>query len=208
MKRNVIRKNTTLGGISIERQIEIPDYDMTLQKLSTMTPYLEGRKYVYEDANSSSDLSNYKIYDVQEWIDNPNKEKVELEDGYYAIHPIGEDYYNYAAICNVTKQIDSSYEIRLVDIKPYVHEDIVKVPILNDYNNPESFLVADINSNPTSELNDFTSQFRDDSIYKKICNNISKITGINCNSSSNIEEENPIIKGCILVDLHLDVDIK
>lgn len=47
MKRNIIRKNTSLNGISIERQIEIPDYDMTLQKLSTMTPYLEGRRYVY-----------------------------------------------------------------------------------------------------------------------------------------------------------------
>lgn len=30
MKRNIIRKNTGLNGISIERQIEIPDYDMTL----------------------------------------------------------------------------------------------------------------------------------------------------------------------------------
>lgn len=44
MKRNVIRKNTGLNGISIERQIEIPDYDMTLQKLSTMIPYIEGRR--------------------------------------------------------------------------------------------------------------------------------------------------------------------
>lgn len=44
MKRNIIRKNTGLNGISIERQIEVPDYDMTLQKLSTMTPYLEGRR--------------------------------------------------------------------------------------------------------------------------------------------------------------------
>lgn len=82
MKRNIIRKNTSLNGISIERQIEIPDYDMTLQKLSTMTPYLEGRrvhktldhnkkenedsnlvvKYNVEDASQSTQLYQYSDY--------------------------------------------------------------------------------------------------------------------------------------------------
>ena len=60
MKRNVIRKNTGLNGISIERQIEIPDYDMTLQKLSTMTPYLEGRRvHKTLDHNKKKDEDPY-----------------------------------------------------------------------------------------------------------------------------------------------------
>jgi len=150
-----------------------------------MTPYLEGRKYVYGDTNSSSDLSNYKIYDVQEWIDNPNKEKVELEDGVYAIamkgNVVSAFLRNFVTESNSTPAFFRIYPVISND-NPYT------LICLTDYRNPNS--LVEVSEDSDLELPRLTT----DASYVR---RISTKGGARQFDSSLIK--NPIVKGCILM---------
>lgn len=165
----------------------------TNQKVSVLnSPYLEGRKYVYGDTNSSSVPSNYKIYDSAEWY-KTDKPKVNLEEGFYVIASYQKNT-NVGLICKLSKQNDGAFSLKHVCSKvDSSTNEPTEMQILIDYTNPNSIKnistgtpPLDINMPEFAQLECPTA--------------ISDITDIVCyeNNFDFIVEQNPNLIGCII----------
>ena len=178
-----------LTGTNKFKNVEIE----TSQKISVLNaPYLEGRKYVYGDTNSSPVLSNYKIYDAAAQPTEP----VEIEDGFYAITRTGKEK-SIAVVCQITKTSDG------YNVNPCTHVDDDLPFILLDYNNPNTMTIPNEDTKP----NDI--KFSPEDVVKSIDHICSRFIGTSkLGTSTEVYlKEFPTLKGCIKVRTDFGIPI-
>ena len=183
-----------LTGTNKFKNVEIE----TSQKISVLNaPYLEGRKYVYGGGDSitlSSDL-NYKIYDAGV---RPN-ESDEIEDGFYAITKTGKEK-SVAVVYQITKT-SNGYNVR-----PCSHDGDSNAFILLDYNNPNTMIIFNEDTEIPSYVEPSDTQFSQQDIVKSIDHICSRFIGTSKLTTGSMVylKEFPILKGCIKVRTDLE----